>query len=180
MVAAGGGGSPQRLLQSLAIRDSGVPVLLLLRLLPPEYLGSNSKALAPLPSSLKSKDSFNSNLRIIDYFILVTNPGRSTCRGAYFNCKSQFFNVDEGFIYPMFYHIDAAFSFSSFNHLHEYFTILGQMSYRAVEKRLNVQLGVPTSFDRLLICQEYINKDTRLVATTFCQPTTLLWNLTML
>ena len=32
------------------------------------------------------------------------------------------------------------------------------MSYRAVEKRLNVQLGVPTSFDRLLICQEHINK----------------------
>ena len=44
------------------------------------------------------------------------------------------------------------------NHLHEYFNILGHLSYQAVEKHLNVQLGVPTSFDRLLICQEHINK----------------------
>ena len=37
VVAAGGGGSPQRLLQSLATETPGVPVLLSLRLLPPEY-----------------------------------------------------------------------------------------------------------------------------------------------
>ena len=50
------------------------------------------------------------------------------------------------------------------------------MSYRAVEKRLNVQLG----FLRLLIgsltTRTYQQRH-QLATNTFCQPTTLLWNL---
>ena len=88
MVAAGGGGSPQRLLQSLATETPGVPVLYHYAFFPQSILGANSNSTGTLAFLSEVERLVVEIYGYIDKLIM-TNPG-SDCQGAYFNYKSRF------------------------------------------------------------------------------------------
>ena len=88
MVAAGGGGNPPRLLQSLATETLGVPVPYHFAFFPQSILGSSSNSTVTLAFLSEVERLVEAIYGYIDKLI-KTNPG-SDCRGAYFNYKSQF------------------------------------------------------------------------------------------
>ena len=88
VVAAGGGGSPQRLLQSLATETPVSPSSYHYAFFPQSTLGLSNSSCDTLAFLSEVERLVVEIYGYIDKLIM-TNPG-SDCRGAYFNYKSQF------------------------------------------------------------------------------------------